>query len=191
MVFLETRLGWVRHMVGAQPDLLAPVVVYAALYTGLSTTAATVILGGLAQDAVSSAPLGLSILPLGLVGVLLHWRRDVLLRDSAWAQASLGAAAPPLVSVLSLVFLFVFWPLVSSPGGDSAPHFFEMRAAGHSVLPRVGWGWVWQLGVLAAFGSVATPIVFRLFRWVEDTFHYRPAPRAGYRADREIQRGRF
>jgi rod shape-determining protein MreD len=189
VVFLESSLGGMRRWVAAQPDLLPALVVYAALTANLPTTLATALLGGLALDALSSGPFGLSVLPLSLLGVLLHIRRDLLLRESGWAQAFLGGTATLAVAVSSLALLFLLWPLVS--GRSRAIPFLPEQRAGMLSLPALGPGLLWQFLFLALVGAVATPLIFRFFRWIEATFHYRPAPQPALRPDREIQRGRF
>jgi rod shape-determining protein MreD len=188
-VFLQASSGELRVWLGAQPDLLPALIVYTALSTNFTTTVATAVIGGLAFDALSAGPFGLAMIPLVLLGLLLHARRDVLLRDSLWAQALLGGGATLGVSALSVGLLFVFWPLIST-GTQAVPYFPEQRT-GTPALPRLGFGFIWQLTAMTVMGAMVTPIVFRLFRWVEATFNYRPAPQPVARTDREIQRGRF
>jgi rod shape-determining protein MreD len=188
VVFAESTVTSLRHIVGAQPDLLPPLVVYAALHASLSTTATTAILGGLMLDALSTGPLGVSAIPLVLLGVLLHRRRDVLLRDSTWAQVLLGGIGSAGVCALTMTLLYLLWPLVA--GGESVMPFWPERREGLLTLPAVGLGFLWQLAVVGITGAAATPLIFGVFRWVERTFHYQPIQRPSYRTDREIQRGR-
>lgn len=188
-VFLQTRFAGFRPLLAAQPDLVPVLVVYAALNASLPTTAVTAVVGGLAFDAMSAGPLGLTVVPLVAVGFFLHRRRDLLLRDSSWAQASLGGAASLAVAVASVVLLFLLWPLLSDR--DPAPPFLPELRRGLVDLPVLGWGNLWQLLVVTVGGALASPLVFRLFRWIDRTFNYQPVPQASYRADREIKRGRF
>ena len=67
-VFAETALSAPRHLLGAQIDLLPAIMVYAALNTGLPTISLLAIFGGLSFDSLSANPLGISILPLFIVG---------------------------------------------------------------------------------------------------------------------------
>ncbi|MGE3312166.1 MAG: rod shape-determining protein MreD [Limisphaerales bacterium] len=187
--FLQATPWCARIGLGAQPDFLPAMVVYAAFNSNLSTTAGVAIVAGLSCDALSSGPFGLSMLPLTVLGALLHRRRDLVLRDSVWSQASLGLVATLAVAVMSLTFLWVFGPLVST--GPVPPlHEADFRAGGDGG-PDFGMRLVGQVCVLAIVGAAATPVVFRLFGWIDATFNYRQAPKPVDRADREIKRGRI
>ncbi len=188
IVFGESTIELFRQVVGAQPDLLAPLVVYAALSTNLPTTIATALTGGLAFDALSSGPPGLTSVPLTVLGVLLHRRREVFLKNSTWAQMLLGGASALAVSAASVALLFVLWPLVA--GGGPPSSFMPERREGLADLPSLDWGTLWQLVVVAVGGAIGAPVIFRVFRWVEKTFHYPLIRPTAYRPDREIQRRR-
>ncbi|MBX3745909.1 MAG: rod shape-determining protein MreD [Verrucomicrobiae bacterium] len=189
LAFAQWRWDAVRGVLSAQPDLMPALVVYAALSSGLGVTVATAMVAGLAADTVSSGPFGLSVLPLATVGLVLHLRRDLLLRDSVWAQALLGGAGSLVATALTLALLFLLWPLVSHPGPGMG-HWPE-RQPGLTELPTLGMRSIWQVLVVTAAGTVATPVIFRLFRWIDGAFQYRRIPDGVYRANREIKRGRF
>ena len=89
-VFLEAAFDGVRHILGAQIDLLPAMMVYAALSSGLLTMTSLAVLGGLWFDTLSANPLGVSIMPLFLVGFLIFLRRDLILRGQLFAQFVLG-----------------------------------------------------------------------------------------------------
>jgi rod shape-determining protein MreD len=180
----SARLG-----LGVQPDVLPALVVYAAFNASLATTAGVAVMAGLAFDALSSGPFGLSVLPLTVLGVLLHRRRDLVLQDSAWTQASLGAVATLLVTLLSLTLLWVFGPLVAT--GAVPPVYQADYRLGGEGGPDFGVRLLWQCLLLVMFGALATPVVFRFFGWIDSTFNYRPVAVASSRVDREIKRGRF
>lgn len=188
LVFLQAAGGSVRGLVFAQPDLVPAMVVYAALYASLPTTAMVAVLGGLGGDAMSSGAFGMGAVPLLALGVWLHRRRDVILRDSAWAQASLGGVASAGVWFASYVLLFVLWPFISAPAAG-APQFPEWRE-GLDALPDTGIGRLWQWGVATVAGALGTPVVFQVFRWIDRTCNYQPAAVPMRLGDREIQRGR-
>jgi cell shape-determining protein MreD len=166
-VFWEAAFGGLRNVVGAQVDLLPPLMVYAALCTGLSTVALLAVCGGLWFDSLSANPLGVSILPLFAVGLAIHLKHELILRDRTFAQLVLGLGASALAPVLTLLLLL---------------------SSGHA--PLLGWGTLWQLVVLSVGGAVATPVCFELFGWLQRMLVHQHAIQSSFRPDREIRRGR-
>jgi hypothetical protein len=166
-VFWEAAFGGLRHIVGAQVDLLPPLMVYAALCTGLGTVALVAVCGGLWFDALSANPLGVTILPLFVVGLAIHLSHELILRDRTFAQLVLGLAASAAVPLLTLLVLL---------------------STGHA--PLLGWGTLWQLVVMTAGGAVATPLCFVLFDWLKHLLVHQHALQSSFRLDREIRRGR-
>ena len=167
-VFWETAFSGVRHLVGAQVDLLPPLMVYAALCTGLTTVALLALCGGLWFDSLSANPLGVSVLPLFAVGLAIYLKRELILRDETFAQLVLGLAASAATPVLTLLLLLTM---------------------GHA--PMLGWGTLWQLIVLTVGGAIATPICFELFGWLHRMLVHNRAAETSFRPDREIRRGRL
>ena len=166
-VFWEAAFNGVRHLLGAQIDLLPALMVYASLCGSLATVALLAVLGGLWFDSLSANPLGLSVLPLLLVGLPIYTKRDLILRHHTVAQFVLGLAASLLTPVLTLLLLLT---------SGQAPLF--------------GWGTLWQLFVMSVGGGLATPIVFELFGLLNRALvHHRPGT-SSFRPDREIRRGR-
>jgi rod shape-determining protein MreD len=166
-VFGETALSAPRHLLGAQIDLLPAIMVFAALNAGLPTISLLAVFGGLWLDALSANPLGLSILPLLVVGFPIYLRRDLILRDLPFAQLVLGAAASAIVPLLTLLMLL--------SGGKA---------------PLIGWGTIWQCMVMTAGGAVATPFIFTLMDKCNRALGYQPNQETSFRPDREIKRGR-
>jgi rod shape-determining protein MreD len=166
-VFAETVFSAPRHLLGAQIDLLPALVVFTALSSDLVTLALLAVLGGLGFDSLSANPLGVTILPLMLVGFPIYLRRDLILRNAPFAQFMLGAAASAFVPVLVIILLL--------NGGKQ---------------PLIGWGSLWQWIVMTAGGAAATPLIFALFAWCDRTLGYQPRSETSFRPDREIQRGR-
>ena len=172
--------------------LIPGLVVYGALRASLATTAIAAILGGLSRDSLSSGPFGLGVLPLLWVGVLLHSRRELVLRDSAWAQAVLGGGAVLAVTLLSLGFLEILGPLLGRSTVEGAAWLVELQPS-TQVLPPVGWpAFAGTLG-LTMGGAVTTPLVFRVLGWVDAKFDYRRVSdgEGAGRGIREIRRGRY
>ena len=168
-VFWEAAFGGVRHLLGAQIDLLPPLMVYAGLVHRASPPwCCWRVCGGLWFDSLSANPLGVSVLPLFAIGLAIHLRRDLILRDQTFAQLVLGLGASAAAPVLTLLLLLTM---------------------GHT--PLLGWGTLWQLVVLSVGGAVATPICFELFGWLQRTLVHRGATETSFRPDREIRRGRL
>ena len=166
-VFWEAAFPGIRHRLGAQIDLLPPLMVYASLYTSLATVALLAVLGGSWFDSLSANPLGVSVLPLFIVGFVIFLRRELILRDQPFAQFVLGIGASAIVPILTLVLLL---------------------STGRT--PLLGWGSAWQWTVMSLAGATATPILFQLSGWFNRTLGYQPATGTGFRLDREIRRGR-
>jgi rod shape-determining protein MreD len=166
-IFGEAMLSAPRHWLGAQIDLLPALMVYTALNADIVTLSLLAVLGGLGFDSFSANPLGVSILPLFVVGFPIHLRRDLILRDLPFAQVILGTVASATVPALTLLLLL---------------------NAGKQ--PLIGWGSLWQWFVMTAGGAAATPVIFALFEWFGRTLGYQPVVEMGFRPDREIQRGR-
>lgn len=167
VVFLESTWRFPRNILGAQIDLLPALVVYTSLSAGMVTLTLLTTLGGLWLDSLSANPLGISVLPLFVIGVAIHHCRELILRDQAYAQFLLGlaaSAAAPLFTVLSLL--------------------------GVGSEPMLGWWSLWQWLVMTVAGAVFTPICFYLFGRFHRAFSYRPLPETSFRPDREIKRGR-
>jgi len=166
-VFWEAAFNGVRHMLGAQVDLLPSLMVYASLSAGLPTVALLAVLGGMSFDALSVNPLGVSVLPLFIIGLAIHLNRGLILRSQVFAQALLGLGASAIAPVLTLLFLLT---------------------AGRE--PLFGWGTLWQLIVMTLGGAVATPVCFEVFGWLNRILIHQAALPSSFRPDREIRRGR-
>lgn len=166
-VFCESAFDGIRYLLGAQVDLLPALVVYAALTAGLPTVTATAVAGGLFFDSLSANPLGITIVPLFIVGFLINMQRDLILRDQLFAQTILGLSASAFVPAAVLLMLLT---------------------GGHA--PALSWFTLWQWIVMTVGGAIATPALFLLFGWFDRTFTYRSATEMSFRPDREIRRSR-
>jgi hypothetical protein len=165
-VFAESVVDFPRLWLGTQFDVLPPLVVYAALTSGVGTLALLATAGGLWADALSGNPLGVTVLPLFWVGLALHWRRDLILCHLPYTQCVLGGMASATVPPLTVVVLLTL-----------------------GERPLLGWGTLWQFLVVALGGAAVTPICFRVLEGLTRTFAYQPTPAAPFPADREIKRG--
>jgi rod shape-determining protein MreD len=166
-VFCEAAFPGIRNALGAQVDLLPPLMVYAALTGPLPLTAVMAVWSGLLFDSLSANPIGVSVFPLFLVGFLIHLNRELILRDQLFAQLVLGFAASAIVPFVTILLLLT---------------------AGQQ--PLLGWGSLWQWFVMAWGGALATPLFFVLFDWLNRAFGYQRMTETSFRPDREIHRGR-
>lgn len=166
-VFFEATFDGFRHVLGAQIDLLPALMVYTGLSNGLVTITLAAVCGGLWFDSLSGNPLGVSVLPLLLIGLLVNRGREWLARDDIGAQFFLGAAAS---AFQPLAVLFILLNI--------------------GALPLVGWISLWQWIVMTIGGGLFGPVCFKLFQRFHRAFEYPPAAQPSFRPDREIKRGR-
>jgi rod shape-determining protein MreD len=166
-VFLEASMGLFRKLLGTQIDLLPALMVYAALTLGFVTIVLLAVCGGLWFDSLSLNPLGASVLPLLLIGLLIYRSRDLLMREHVFAQIVLGAAAGAIQPLGTL---------------------FILLNAG--ARPLLGWVSLWHWLVMAAASGAVTPVCFKLFDRLRRAFEYQPVTQTSFRPDREIKRGR-
>ena len=166
-VFWEAAFSGIRHIVGAQVDLLPALIVYAALYGNIAIVGTIAVIGGLSFDSLSANPLGISVLPLFLCGWFINSIRDLVLRDQTFAQFVIGYCASSATPVITLVLLLTT-----------------------GKQPLFGWGTAWQLLVMSIGGAIATPVIFEAFALMDRVFGYRRSTETSFRPDREIRRGR-
>jgi rod shape-determining protein MreD len=166
-VAAEAMISLPQAILGAQLQLLPPIIVYCAVRSEILTLAVVAFLGGLWTDCLSANPLGVTILPLLGVGMLIRAWREMLLQELSYAQFILGLIASAAIPALTVLLLVT---------------------TGHQ--PALGAVSLWQWVVVTATGGVLTPPLFRFLDWVEGLFAYQPAPESVFRKDREIKRGR-
>ena len=167
VVFFQATFNEFRQVLGVQVDLLPSLVVYAALSSGVFTLSLVSVLGGLMLDSLSTNPVGVSMLPLLVVGLFIQRNREFILRDQPYAQLMLGLTASAAVPAITLLILLNL-----------------------DVRPLIGWFSLWQWSMMTAAGALMTPVWFACFGWIARSFNYLPVPEGGYRPDREIKRGR-
>jgi rod shape-determining protein MreD len=166
-VFMESAFTWPRRLFGAQVDLLPALMVFVSLRLGIGSIVVVALIGGLSMDALSLNPLGVSPLPLCLVGMLIHLKREQILRDEVVVQLLLGMAASAVVPLGTLLMIL---------------------SVGES--PLLGFGFVWDLLVMTIGGGIATPVIFKGMRLLESALTYQTHSQPSFRPDREIKRGR-
>jgi len=166
-VFLQASLGFFRNLLGAQLDVLPALMVYTALTLGFTTIVLLALCGGLWFDSLSLNPLGASVLPLLLIGLVIYRSRDLLMREHLPAQLILGAAAGA-VQPLGTLFILL---------------------NAHS-RPSLGWVSLWYWLVMAAGSAAVTPVCFLFFDRLRRALEYQLVTQNSFRPDREIKRGR-
>ncbi len=166
-VFAQATINEFRHLLGVQLDLIPSLVVYAALSGGVLNFTVVAMCGGLWMDSLSANPLGVSLLPLFLVGLVIHQFRELILRQQPFAQFILGAGATAAAPLLTLVLLM-----------------------NTQVQPLLGWFSLWQWIAMSVIGGAVTPLWFFAFEHIGETFSYRPLNETSFRSDRQIKRGR-
>jgi len=167
-VFAEAVFDSPRRWLGAQINYLPPLMVYAALTASVWQVAAIAVCGGLWVDSLSGNPLGVSVLPLLGAGLVLHRRRELLLRHLPYAQFVIGTLATGGVTLLTLVLLLTL-----------------------GERPLLGWGTLWQGAMIAVAGGLLTPFMFWMLGALTGLFSYQSAAGVSFRLDREIKRGRY
>lgn len=167
VVWLQSTFNELRHLLGAQVDLLPSLVVYTALRGNLAGLVGVSVFGGLLHDSLSANPLGVTLLPLFAVGAAIQHGREYILRDQAYAQLILGLTASAVAPLASLIILVNLEP-----------------------RPLIGWFTLWQWLVLSVAGAVFTPVWFEIFDAIGRVLNYRPHSPGSFRPDREIKRGR-
>jgi len=168
ITFLQSTVTFFRDWVGVQPDLLPGLIVYVSLTSGLPQIMLVACAGGLCLDSLSSNPLGISILPLFLIGFLIHHNRHLILRDHLQTQWILGATAHAAAPLLTLVLLWM-----------------------NHKHPLVGVFSLWQWSVMILIGTAVTPIWFQLFDRLSGALNYQSEEFSSFRPDRQIKRGRI
>jgi cell shape-determining protein MreD len=166
-VFVSSWIAWPRQLLGIGINLLPGLMVYTGLTQGLPTITAVSLCGGMWFDAMSGNPLGTSVLPLFLIGFIIHQCRELLLRANVFANCVLGAAAS------------LFYPLMT---------LFLLCNLG--TVPLLGWKTIWHLLVSTVEGGLITPLLFMMFDRLDQALNYRPRHETSFRPDRQIKRGR-
>jgi hypothetical protein len=167
-VWAETQFALFRNLLGAPLHVLPSLMVVTALQSSTRMTTLLAVLGGLWFDTFSANPLGVTILPLFVVGMGIRGFEAMLLRDLPYAQFLLGAAAGILVPLFTLASLLSL-----------------------GLNPRLGLATFWQLGVMGVTGGLITPALFHIFVRVERALNYPAMTESSFRPDREIKRGRL
>ena len=167
MIFVQASSEGVRHLLGAQIDFIPGLLVYLALTHTPRVIIFTAVTAGALHDSLTAGPLGISILPLAVVGSAVHLYQTLILREQQYAQVSLRMAASAAVPAFSVMLLLLV--------GEH---------------PLLGWGSIWQWMVMTLAGGFATPLWFGIFGRIERALSHPSIPEVALREDRQIERGR-
>jgi len=167
-VFAQTQFRPLVNLIDTPLSLLPALMVYAALTHNLVTVAILAVVAGLGLDALSSAPMGISILPLFIIAFGLHLRQHLILRNQTYAQFWLGLGAGMAAPLLTLLLL----------------NLGSTRLIQGPIL-------IAQMLFLGFLNGALCPAVFRFFDAIQLTFDYQPLAETSFRADRQIKRGRM
>lgn len=168
-VFLQARFQAPNQWLGARIDLLPPLMVCLGLNAGLGVIASVSLAGGLLFDSLSANPLGISILPLLLIGMVVESIRDLIMKESWTAKFTLGMAAGTWGFIASLAILLIF---ADSP----------------RQRPVLGIFTLWQGIVFAVFSGLLAPLMCRCWDGFHQAFVFQPENPASFREDRQIVR---
>lgn len=166
-VFAQTQFSMVRHLLAIPLGLSPALVCYASLTHGFRVTVALAMSSGLWVDSLSASPMGVSLMPLFLLGFTLQRHRHLILRDQGFAQFWIGLGAGFGVPLLTLGIL----SLTRS----------QPITGGFTLI---------QLLLMGLLNAMACPAFFWLFDFLHRVFDYRLQATSSFRADRETVRGR-
>jgi rod shape-determining protein MreD len=167
VIFAQARFTAFRDLVGAQPDLLPGMIVFAAMAFHLGTVMLCAAVFGLLFDSFSANVLGTTFVSLAMIGFFCSRYRDLLLSEHFTTHWVLGLMASAIAPVISYTVLRL-----------------------QDIKPLVAWGSAWHWAIMIAGGGVITPLWFKVFNRLDEALRYKELPESTFRPDREIARGR-
>ena len=100
-VALQARMPTLSWLGGVRMEFLPALVAYVALTMHRRRALVLALVAGLAQDALSAAPFGISALAYGISTIVATSLRGALDRDLPWVQWSAGASTSITASVIA------------------------------------------------------------------------------------------
>ena len=158
-VFIESAVTLPRDLLGAQVNPLPALMVYAALQSNVLTITLLAICGAFWQSALSADPLGITLLPLFMVGIFIEFNRRQFARRERFVRFALGAAASASVPLLTL---------------------FLLLTLGHK--PLLNGFTLWQWLVMAVGGGLLALLIFPALDGLREILTDKPR-RDGYVID--------
>ena len=137
----QARLPTLWWLGGVRLEFVPALVVYGSLTLPRRQAILLAIMAGMAQDALSASPFGLSVLAYGLSALWISGARETLDRDLPWVQMGAGGFTSATVAVIaffvvgvSFAMLFKFVVVVTISGIITVVLFFALDYA------RAVWG---------------------------------------------------
>jgi len=140
-----------KLILGTQLDPLPALVLVVALRTPITAIAALAIFASLTQSALSSNPLGISLLPLYTLGFIVHINSHNLSYHHIGTRFALGAAAGAAIPLMSLVLLILI-----------------------NKEPLIGWFSLWQWSVGIITSGLMALVFFPLVEWLDNSVEEQP-----------------
>jgi len=164
-IFFESAFELPRQLTGAQIDPLPALMIATALRAPVFAITSLAIMGSLWQNSLSSDPLGISMLPLFLFGIVVHLNETKVSSHHPGQRFALGAIAGAVVPALTLGLLLL---------------------TGHQ--PLVGWYSIWQWAVGIVGSGLFALVFFPWLEWLDLTVEEQPLA-APYDTSTRIVRG--
>jgi len=157
-----------KQITGAQLDPLPALMLAVALRAPITTIAILAVFASLTQSALSSDPLGISLLPLYFMGFILHINSHNLSHHHIGSRFALGAGAGAVIPLVTLALLLIT-----------------------NKEPLIGWFslWQWAIGILTS-GLMAL-IFFPLIEWLDQSVEEQPLAAPFDTSTRIIRHHRF
>lgn len=165
--YLASSWSLPKQITGAQLDPLPALMLVVALRAPITTIAILAIFASLTQSALSSNPLGISLLPLYIVGCAAHINSHNLYLHTG-SRFALGAGAGAAIPLMSLALLLLT-----------------------NKEPLIGWFslWQWAAGILSS-GLMAL-IFFPLIEWLDQSVEEQPLAAPFDTSTQIVRHGRF
>lgn len=131
----------------ARPPVLALVVAYYALNHSAPLMLAVALFGGILSDCIGSLPPGVTPLALAVIGVVLHYSRDIVFSGKMVTNLVFGA----LVGLGATLIIFMLLLLL-----DRTPYSFQPLV----IFPKI-------IGT-TIYGAVCFPLVYAFLERLEN-----------------------
>jgi len=150
-IFFEAACQIPRNITGTQIDPLPALMIVTALRAPILAITALSIMGSLWQSSLSSDPLGICMLPLFILGMLVHFNKRRISHQHIGSRFTLGAIAGALIPILTLCLLLL---------------------SGHQ--PIIGLYSLWQYAMSIIGSGLFALVFFPWLKWLDRTMEEQP-----------------